>query len=153
MFVFYFVFVSVFDKHSSSDTASSLKRPTIVKREIKLDPEVERKHIRDILGDDIEDVDEPMECFASSVDSFKPIILKEGKKQVWKSYILCSGYKKIFNFFLVKTEIKTEENAVKTEPTPAQYPNSLSEFFDRQTPQLILLQVSFIIWRLDKIEN
>lgn len=57
----------------SGESAATLKRPTIVKKE-KVDPTIEQKHIREIydLDDDLMDEDR-----SSSSDSFTPINLME----------------------------------------------------------------------------
>lgn len=72
----------VFDRNTSSnDGPSSLRRPTIVKREIKIDPEVERKHIHDILGDD-EDDDMMTGTNGFANGDFTPISVHESKLAV-----------------------------------------------------------------------
>lgn len=72
----------VFDRNTSGGDgtgASSLRRPTIVKREFKIDHEVERKNIQDILGDNDNDMDTENEGSAGDNGGFTPIALHERK--------------------------------------------------------------------------
>lgn len=43
---------------SASDTVAQMRRPTLIKREFKLDPEEEERQIQEILGDDSDEFEE-----------------------------------------------------------------------------------------------
>jgi hypothetical protein len=94
-----------------------LRRPTIVKRDIKIDPESEQKNIDEILGDLDDDCDVPIIS-----DYYTPVAVTEIKKE---------------------NEIPT----IKVEDdkhSPLPYPEDLNEFFGRTQPQLFILQVTSI---------
>lgn len=111
----------VFSRSDKSDSVSQLRRPTIVKRDIKVDPEVEQKSLNEILGDFDEDCDDvPMLS-----DYCTPVALDEIKKELPT----------------VKAENDNKHSALA-------YPEDLGEFFGRTQPQLFILQViSFNVLR------
>lgn len=51
----------------------SMRRPTLNKREVKIDPNLEQKQLSDILGNDDMEVDEDSK--SSDSDNFMPIKL------------------------------------------------------------------------------
>lgn len=78
----YLFSIVVFDRNNaggSGDGAAYLRRPTIVKREIKIDPETERKNIQDILGENDDDDDVTMDEESLMSGQFMPIALHESK--------------------------------------------------------------------------
>lgn len=74
------MFFLVFDRNSGAgDSASALRRPTLVKRETKHDPAVEQKHIQEILGNlDDEDRDILAEDPSYGTGMFRPTALHQG---------------------------------------------------------------------------
>lgn len=110
---------TVYSRGDKNDSISSLRRPTIVKRDIKIDPEVEMKNLKEILGDFDEDCDDvPMLIN----DYCTPVSLDEIKKELPT----------------VKVESDNKHSALA-------YPEDLNEFFGRPQPQLFILQVRFSI--------
>lgn len=105
---------AVYSRGDKSDSVSSLRRPTIVKRDIKVDPEVEQKSLNEILGDFDEDCDD----VTMVSDYYTPVALDELKKDLPT----------------VKVENDNKHSALS-------YPEDLSEFFGRQQPQLFILQL------------
>lgn len=108
---------TVYNRGEKNDSVSSLRRPTIVKRDIKIDPESEQKNINEILGDLDDDCDVPIIS-----DYYTPVAVTEIKKE---------------------NEIPT----LKVEDdkhSPLPYPEDLNEFFGRTKPQLFMLQVMSI---------
>lgn len=57
---------------SASDTVAQMRRPTLIKREFKLDPEEEERQIQEILGDDSDEFDEE-----SIKNSTMPVMLTD----------------------------------------------------------------------------
>lgn len=105
---------TAYNRGEKNDSISALRRPTIVKRDIKIDPEAEQKNLKEILGDFDDDCDDiPI---ISDYDT--PVGLNEVKKE----------------FSAVKIE-----GGNKHAPLP--YPEDLNEFFGRPQPQLFVLQV------------
>lgn len=137
--VFLFSVRTVFDRNNGGGggggaSDNSLRRPTL-KREKKIDPEIERKQIQDVLGNDNDDDDDDggdaeltagMKGLAN--DAFRPIELQQ-----------------ITSYGLVKNEIKNEQTDLPPPPSDgaasAEYPQSLKDFFTRTGPQLFLLQL------------
>lgn len=111
----------MFDRNSGAgDSASALRRPTLVKRETKLDPAVEQKHIQDILGVlDDEERNFEMEDPSYGTGMFRPIALHQVESETMRA--------------------PSDESASSS--AAASYPQSLEEFFSRQQQQLFLLQL------------
>lgn len=104
-----------YNRGDKSDSVSQLRRPTIVKRDIKIDPEAEQKNINEILGDlDDDDCDD----VPIISDFYTPVGLNEIKKE----------------FPTVKIEGDSKHS-------PLAYPEDLNEFYGRPQPQLFILQV------------
>lgn len=91
-----------------------MRRPTIVKRDIKVDPEAELKNIKEILGD----LDDDCDDVPKLSDYNTPVGLNEIKKEL--------------------PTVKVEDNE---KHAPLAYPEDLNEFFGRPQPQLFILQV------------
>lgn len=135
------MFCLVFDRNNSggggggADGGNSLRRPTLT-RDRKIDPEIERKQIQDVLGnDDGDDDDDDEEDGATKLmagmkglanDSFRPIELHQQSSN-----------------YAIKNEIKIERTDPSASASVAavEYPHSLEDFFNRTEPQLFLLQL------------
>lgn len=115
------VFESIvaWSRNEKSDSISALRRPTIVKRDIKIDPEIEQKNIKEILGD----LDDDSDDVAITTDCYTPVGLNEAKRE----------------FPAVKIESDDKHS-------PLAYPEDLNEFFGRPQQQLFILQVIFSIF-------
>lgn len=112
----FFLKLTAYNRGEKNDSISSLRRPTIVKRDIKIDPESEQKNINEILGDFDDDCgDVPIIS-----DYYTPVALTEIKKEE-------------NNIPTVKLE--------DDKHSPLAYPEDLNEFFGRTHPQLFVLQV------------
>ncbi|CAD7082774.1 unnamed protein product [Hermetia illucens] len=125
---------------SDRDDTAGLRRPTLIKREGKVDTSAENQHLRDIVGDsDDEDFKDE-----KTDQEFVPVKLNEAKWTV----------PKLEPDITIKKEIKTEEGEseaitdkfsfmkVKSEfIAPDRYPASLEEFFSRSRAQLFLMQL------------
>lgn len=112
----FYEFFLAYGRGDKNDSISSLRRPTIVKRDIKIDPETEQKNIKEILGDYDDDCDD----VPIISDYYTPVGLNEIKKEF--------------------PTVKVEDNS---KHGPLTYPEDLNEFFGRPQPQLFMLQVMF----------
>lgn len=110
---FFSIFVA-YNRGEKNDSINTLRRPTIVKRDIKLDPEAELKNIKEILGD----LDDDCDDVPIISDYYTPVGLNEIKKE----------------FPAIKVENDDKHS-------PLEYPENLNEFFSRPQPQLFILQV------------
>lgn len=115
-----------FSRGEKNDSISSLRRPTIVKRDIKIDPEAELKNIKEILGDLDDDCDDVP--IISDYDT--PVGLNEIKKEYPK--------------------LKIEDD---DKHSPLEYPEDLNEFFGRPQQQLFLLQVMHLVIFNNKVSG
>lgn len=100
------------------EDSGGMRRPTLIKREGKIDTTADNQHIRDILGDSDEDdfKDEKTDL------EFVPIKLNEGADEVVTD-----------NFNHLR--VKQETNAT------VRYPSTIEEFFTRTQPQTFLMQL------------
>lgn len=137
----------VFDRNSGAgDSASSLRRPTLVKRETKFDPAVEQKQIQEILGNlDDEDRDFLSEDPSYGSGIFRPIALHQGM-DIAMPTLDDHKYSNVFSS-TVESDIKPEQrlnaSSQSASSSAVSYPQSLEEFFSRQQQQLFLLQVNY----------
>lgn len=63
--------------HTGEPTTSTLRRPTLTSKRVKVDPQAEQKHIAEIYDLDLDETDESIGSVMN--DQYTPIILTQGK--------------------------------------------------------------------------
>lgn len=137
----------LFRYHANEPTTSTLRRPTLTSKRVKVDPQAEQKHIAEIYDLEMDEADD--HTGSAMNDYFSPIILNQGN---FTTKLFRLRHKMtIYCAFTVKSEVKLEDRingieikdeSAESSNTRLKYPNDLGEFLNRNTPQLFLMQVT-----------
>lgn len=112
----FFFFLKLDYSTRESGPSETLQKPTLNKIDVKIDPELENKQIRDILGDDDDDDDMEDEKSSENSDKVMPISL-DSCMSLLPSFCL------IFHIFSFLLKIKLNK---KTSKASKQSPKNLS---------------------------
>uniref|UniRef100_A0A0K8UI44 DNA-directed RNA polymerase III subunit RPC4 n=1 Tax=Bactrocera latifrons TaxID=174628 RepID=A0A0K8UI44_BACLA len=129
---------SGFSSRNADDTASQMRRPTIIKQEHlkKIDAKADEEQLRELLGDTDEDdlVDEKtdLEMMPVKLSNESAIAIAQN---------------------LQTQVVREEEQQLRTNGALERYPESVAELLDRTQSQLLLLQLPNVLPCEDDLEE
>uniref|UniRef100_A0A0K8V9D8 DNA-directed RNA polymerase III subunit RPC4 n=1 Tax=Bactrocera latifrons TaxID=174628 RepID=A0A0K8V9D8_BACLA len=159
---------SGFSSRNADDTASQMRRPTIIKQEHlkKIDAKADEEQLRELLGDTDEDdlVDEKTDLEMMPVKlsnaKWKPIKVEVKQEKVEaevkdEAAEICEDIESAIAIAqnLQTQVVREEEQQLRTNGALERYPESVAELLDRTQSQLLLLQLPNVLPCEDDLEE